>query len=92
MPEITIVRRSIDARKKPQLFFNYIVNVQVKTSGFFHTYPLSAYLTFHQKKSRRICDDVIYQFPVAHYSGQVRPIIIGAGPAGLFVCPAGSFN
>ena len=25
MPEIVIVRRSIDARKKPELFFNYIL-------------------------------------------------------------------
>ena len=29
MPRITIVRRSIDARKKPRLYFNYILNVQV---------------------------------------------------------------
>lgn len=76
MPEITIVRRSIDARKKPQLFFNYIVNVQVKNQAEIYRKC--------DKKKVLICDDVIYQFPVAHYSGQVRPIIIGAGPAGLF--------
>ena len=30
VPEITIVRRSIDARKKPKLYFNYILNIKVK--------------------------------------------------------------
>lgn len=30
-PEITIVRRSVDARKKPVLYFNYILDVKVKT-------------------------------------------------------------
>ena len=29
-PEIFIVRRSIDARKKPELYFNYILDVRVK--------------------------------------------------------------
>ena len=29
-PEIFIVRRSVDARKKPELYFNYILNVKVK--------------------------------------------------------------
>ena len=28
--EIRIIRRSVDARRKPELFFNYIVDVRVK--------------------------------------------------------------
>ena len=75
-PEITIVRRSVDARKKPELFFNYILNINVK----------------NQKEIYRKCDkkQVIvweekpYQFPVNTYAGQERPVVIGMGPAGLF--------
>ena len=75
-PDITIVRRSIDARKKPELFFNYIINVQVNNQA-------EVYRKCDKKKVV-VCNDVIYQFPAASYSGQVRPVIIGTGPAGLF--------
>ena len=30
VPEIIIVRRSVDARKKPQIFFQYTLDVKVK--------------------------------------------------------------
>ncbi len=75
-PKITIVRRSVDARKKPELYFNYILDVQVK----------------HQSEIYRKCDkrrvevfeEKTYRFPVAGYTGKTRPVIIGTGPAGLF--------
>lgn len=75
-PEIMVVRRSIDARKKPELYFNYVLDIRVK----------------NQKEVYRNCDkkQVIiqeeknYQFPVSEYHGEIRPVIIGTGPAGLF--------
>ena len=76
IPEITIVRRSIDARKKPELYFNYILNIQVKNQA-------SVYRKC-DKKQVLIWEEVPYRFPVAAYGGSTRPVIIGTGPAGLF--------
>lgn len=75
-PEITVIRRSVDARKKPELYFNYILNVTVK----------------NQKEVYKRCnkklvipwEETEYRFPVSCYTGEKRPIIIGTGPAGLF--------
>ena len=75
-PEITIVRRSIDARKKPELYFNYILDVKVKDqSGIYRKCD---------KKQVRIYEEIPYRFPVSGYKGRIRPVIIGTGPAGLF--------
>lgn len=75
-PQITIVRRSIDARKKPELYFNYILNIQVKNQA-------SVYQRC-DKKQVLLWEEIPYQFPVASYKGNIRPVIIGTGPAGLF--------
>lgn len=75
-PEILIVRRSVDARKKPELFFNYILNVKVKDQE--NVYSRC------NKKQVQIYKEVPYSFPVKGYSGKVRPVIVGTGPAGLF--------
>lgn len=75
-PEITIVRRSIDARKKPELYFNYILDVKIKDqSGIYRKCD---------KKQVRIYEEIPYRFPVSGYKGRIRPVIIGTGPAGLF--------
>lgn len=76
IPEITIVRRSIDARKKPELYFNYILNIQVKNQA-------SVYRKC-DKKQVLIWEEMPYRFPAAAYRGNTRPVIIGTGPAGLF--------
>lgn len=76
MPRITIVRRSIDARKKPRLYFNYILNVQVRNEQEVYC---------KCDKSRVLLwDEKPYQFPAGLYKGKKRPVIIGTGPAGLF--------
>lgn len=75
-PEITIIRRSIDARKKPELYFNYVLNIHVKDQA-------SVYRGC-DKKQVIIWEEKPYCFPVASYKGNVRPVIIGTGPAGLF--------
>lgn len=76
VPEITIVRRSIDARKKPELYFNYILNIQVKNQA-------SVYRKC-DKKQVLLWEEVPYRFPAVSYGGSTRPVIIGTGPAGLF--------
>lgn len=76
VPEITIVRRSIDARKKPKLYFNYILNIKVKNQPkVYRRCDKRQVLVWEEKK---------YRFPVKNYRGEVRPVIIGMGPAGLF--------
>lgn len=75
-PEITIVRRSVDARKKPELYFNYILNIKVKNQK--EVYKKC------DKKQIVLCEEEEYRFPVRGYQGAVRPVIVGMGPAGLF--------
>ncbi|MDE7331705.1 MAG: FAD-dependent oxidoreductase [Lachnospiraceae bacterium] len=75
-PRITIVRRSIDARKKPRLYFNYILNVQVADQQEVYRRCDKSQVLLWEEKT--------YQFPAADYKGKKRPVIIGTGPAGLF--------
>ena len=76
--EISIVRRSVDARKKPELYFNYILDITVKNQ--------QAVYRRCDKRQVVLQQDTKYRFPVENYQGMERPVIIGAGPAGLFCC------
>lgn len=75
-PQIEIVRRSIDARKKPELYFNYILNVTVMNQQEAYKRCDKRHVVIHEEKK--------YHFPVCNYQGNIRPLIIGMGPAGLF--------
>ncbi len=77
---LKLVRRSVDARKKQQLTYSCSVDVEVADQ---------------EKVLRRINDRNVsavaeraYHFPVdirgSELSEENRPVIIGAGPAGLF--------
>ena len=76
--DVEIVKRSLDARKKPQLFYVYMLDVTIPEKE-------------ERKLLKRCCSSQIqkvepvkYVFPVKHYEGQKRPVIVGMGPAGLF--------
>lgn len=77
VPEYKILKKSIDARKKPEIFYIYNVGV---------------YLPDESKIIQRINDNDIMLTKEAEYeypaSGQEEmehhPLIIGSGPAGLF--------
>ena len=72
-----IVRRSLDARKKPVLFYSYIVDVCVKNEAEI----------LKKCKSKNISSIMAqeYEFPKVHNPKEfTRPVIIGLGPAGLF--------
>lgn len=73
-----VVKRSLDARKKPQLFYSYIVDVEVAGEE----------KVLHRCKNRNISKitPVIYRFPSEAERKERRcpPVIIGMGPAGLF--------
>ena len=77
----TIVRHSVDARKKPQLFDTYTVDVDAGLGAK----EESALLRRLKNKNVSLALGVEYRFPengtepLPH-----RPVVIGAGPAGLF--------
>lgn len=72
-----IVRRSLDARKKPNLFFSYMVDISVSNED----------KVLKRADSRVIKSSTVeYKFPysIDNISEDKRPVIIGLGPAGLF--------
>ncbi len=77
-PEYEIVRRSIDARKKPELKYVYTVDVKVPD-------PRAVIKRIHSNKVTLV-EKKEYVFP---YCGKfteksLPPVIVGSGPAGLF--------
>ena len=82
LPEYRIFKRSIDARKKPDIFYSYTVDVKVKQE--------SALLKRAGRKKQKFgklekLEERVYQVP-SHGKERLshRPVITGAGPAGLF--------
>ena len=72
-----IVRRSLDARKKPTLYYSYIVDVRVKNEA--------EVLRKSRLKNAYVIAEKEYEFPkVSNPEAYSRPVIIGLGPAGLF--------
>lgn len=74
-----ILKRSIDARKKPDLYYVYSVAFSVDNE--------QKLLKKSKNKNITIYKPIQYQFPNADENRQVLehpPVIIGAGPAGLF--------
>lgn len=72
-----IVKKSIDARKKPDVTFVYVLDLELMQED-------KALARIHDNRVRKAAD-VPYQFTV---SGDMpltrRPVVIGSGPAGLF--------
>ena len=84
---LKIVRRSIDARHKPDIFYSYVLDVTVKQE--------EKVLKRSKAKQASIVKPVKYIFPqgspfLEDPQGEPlrkesnRPVIIGTGPAGLF--------
>ncbi len=73
----TVERRSIDARKKPQLYYTYTVLAEIeREEKILRHRSLTGVSRYEQP---------VYRFPVPEApAGAERPVIIGSGPAGLF--------
>ena len=72
-----IVKKSLDARKKPDLYYIYSVNVKVKNE--------KALLKRIKNPSVSIAKETTYRYPKpGEKKLRKRPVIVGAGPAGLF--------
>ena len=78
---IEIVRQSLDARKKPELFYNYSVNVTVKREEKVYKDAVRRL----GKANVQLMEKTEYHFPKGGTQMQKHPtVIIGMGPAGLF--------
>lgn len=74
-----IARQSIDARKKPELFYSYSIYVSLKNE--------TKVLKRWKGKENQVCKErpVSYQFPVfKELACNEKVVIVGMGPAGLF--------
>ena len=76
--KISISKKSLDARKKPNIFYIYEVDVDVKNEEHLlkkHQSNKDIFLTPEEK----------YVYPeIGNKKINYRPIIVGSGPAGLF--------
>jgi len=82
--KIEIVRRSIDARKKDHLLYSYIVDVVLADKK-----KEAQIVKKASNQNIKVETEVPYRYP-SHGSEKLkhRPVIIGAGPAGLFAALA----
>lgn len=74
---LQIVKQSLDARKKPELYYSYTLDVKTEKEA----------AVVHKVKSPNVVlhSDVAYKFPESGRDAPgKRPVIIGTGPAGLF--------
>ena len=75
--EIKLVRRSIDARKKPDVKLIYTVDVRVEGSE-------NKVLKQARCKRASIAPTLRYRPPKPSAAPEQRPVVIGFGPAGMF--------
>lgn len=76
--DIGIVRRSLDARKKPDIYYVYTVAFDIKDA--------KEYKRILAKGNRINISEyqrISYKFPDASNDSSKRPVIVGLGPAGL---------
>ncbi len=75
--KLSIVKKSIDARKKPELFFSYVVDIVCKNED--------KIMKRNHDANIILTEDKKYQFvKIGKNIMRERPVIIGLGPAGLF--------
>jgi hypothetical protein len=79
--KITIAKQSIDARKKPDIFYIYSVNVTGLNTDE------NKLVKKLKNKNIVVASEHSYNFPLSNLKVQKeedRPVIIGFGPAGMF--------
>ena len=74
--EYKIAKRSIDARDKNQVFYVYEVDIQIKNEDLFLKNNKDKFITSFK--------NVEYNYKISPKIPDLRPIVVGLGPAGLF--------
>lgn len=72
---LEIFRRSLDARKKPELKWVYTVDVTLRSGER---------QVLHRNKNRKITKETPSYYQVPKGSCSQRPVVVGFGPAGMF--------
>ena len=78
-----ILRRSVDARRKPEIWFVYTVDVSL-------AHPEKRWKALKRKEQENVSliekKPYVFPFPKRERSGEEKdvPVIVGSGPAGLF--------
>ncbi len=83
---LKIVKKSIDARKKPDIYIIYTIDIETENEDALLR-RLNGHLNSRQNGAMSItkAEDVRYSFKITGDRRlQNRPVIIGTGPAGLF--------
>lgn len=76
--QLNIVKKSLDARKKPELFWIYTVDAELKASANFKR-------VFKNKNVASAPEIKPYQIPkCGKKTLELSPVVVGMGPAGLF--------
>lgn len=80
--DFIIVKKSIDARKKPEVYWVYQVAITIRDKA------KATRIINNKKLDAREYKPVIYKFPVEYGSlkgKSSRPIVVGFGPAGMIL-------
>lgn len=78
--EVRVARRSLDARKKGAAVFLYSLDVGLEDEGrMLGVAGLAGVAELVERE---------YRFPVKASGGEARPVVVGAGPCGLFAALA----
>lgn len=77
LSEYKIIKKSVDARKKDNIFFSYCVNVSLRSD------EQEAIKRAKSKKVMEAPEVKTLEFPAVKPSSY-RPVVIGFGPAGMF--------
>ena len=72
---LEIFRRSLDARKKPELRWVYTVDVTLHSGEG---------RVMRQNRNRKITKEEHYHYPIPKIASAQRPVVVGFGPAGMF--------
>ena len=77
--DMKIVRQSIDARKKPDLFYSYTLDLKLSQGRE------KQILKKNRNKNVSLAKNNIFQMPeMLENKPRYSPVIVGSGPAGLF--------
>ncbi len=80
--KMNIVKQSIDARKKPDIYYSYAVDVELVDGNETKEEKILKYCKSNQVS--KSCDKE-YEFPASGNREMMhRPVVVGMGPAGLF--------
>ncbi len=74
--DLRIFRRSVDARKKPQIVWVYTLDVTLRRG--------EGAVLRRFRGSRRITREEAYRYQIERKAAPVRPVVVGFGPAGMF--------